>query len=230
MASLIDVPPAHAPAPAPAAAPAPAPAPARARAGFDMSRFRLRHVALHVAYRGEKFFGFASQERGGGDLEDAPARGAAGAAGAVGTAGAAGAAGAQAQSRKRARERERGGSPAPEGPAAAAAAAAAAAPAAPASLPTVESELFAALERACLVEGRAGAGYQRCGRTDRGVSAAGQVVSLRLRSRARRADAGAAPLSPAGRCSDALNDIGCVEGAEGAEGAGAAGATAPTDS
>lgn len=55
----------------------------------------------------------------------------------------------------------------------------------PTPLPTVEGELFAALVKARLVDpegGLEGCGWERCGRTDRGVSAAGQVVSLYLRS------------------------------------------------
>ena len=55
----------------------------------------------------------------------------------------------------------------------------------PTPLPTVEGELFAALAKARLVDpqgGLDGCGWERCGRTDRGVSAAGQVVSLYLRS------------------------------------------------
>ena len=54
----------------------------------------------------------------------------------------------------------------------------------PTPLPTVEGELFAALVKARLVDpegGLEGCGWERCGRTDRGVSAAGQVVSLYLR-------------------------------------------------
>jgi hypothetical protein len=51
---------------------------------------------------------------------------------------------------------------------------------------TIEGELFAALQQACLVESDEVCGYTRCGRTDRGVSAAGQIISLRLRSIARR--------------------------------------------
>ena len=54
------------------------------------------------------------------------------------------------------------------------------------SLPTVEGELWKALCDARLVDtkgGMEGAGWARCGRTDRGVSAAGQVVSLWIRSR-----------------------------------------------
>ena len=55
----------------------------------------------------------------------------------------------------------------------------------PTPLPTVEGELFAALAKARLIDpqgGLDGCGWERCGRTDRGVSAAGQVVSLYLRS------------------------------------------------
>ncbi|CAK5265729.1 unnamed protein product [Mycena citricolor] len=52
-------------------------------------------------------------------------------------------------------------------------------------LPTVEGVLFDALAKARLVDpaaGMEGCGWERCGRTDRGVSAAGQVVSLWVRS------------------------------------------------
>jgi tRNA pseudouridine38/39 synthase len=55
----------------------------------------------------------------------------------------------------------------------------------PTPLPTVEGELFAALAKARLVDpegGLEGCGWERCGRTDRGVSAAGQVVSLYMRT------------------------------------------------
>ncbi|TVU46820.1 hypothetical protein EJB05_06389, partial [Eragrostis curvula] len=49
--------------------------------------------------------------------------------------------------------------------------------------PTVESEIFKALERAkLLVDSRKESCYSRCGRTDKGVSATGQVISLYLRS------------------------------------------------
>jgi tRNA pseudouridine38/39 synthase len=51
---------------------------------------------------------------------------------------------------------------------------------------TVEGALFSALRRVCLVPPNAdpvrALGYSRCGRTDRGVSALGQVVALTLRS------------------------------------------------
>ncbi|KAF8797665.1 pseudouridine synthase [Phlegmacium glaucopus] len=54
----------------------------------------------------------------------------------------------------------------------------------PTPLPTVENVLFDALAKARLVErdtGFDGCGWEKCGRTDRGVSAAGQVVSLWVR-------------------------------------------------
>ncbi|KAF9507994.1 hypothetical protein BS47DRAFT_1488554 [Hydnum rufescens UP504] len=52
-------------------------------------------------------------------------------------------------------------------------------------LPTVEEVLFKALAKTRLIDpaaGMEGCGWSRCGRTDRGVSAAGQVVSLWVRS------------------------------------------------
>lgn len=88
-----------------------------------MARFRLRHVALHFAYLGRDYYGFAAQN-------------------AVDTS--------------------------------------------KSAVATVELALFSALQQSCLIESSETCGYQRCGRTDRGVSAAGQVVSLRLRSVARR--------------------------------------------
>lgn len=57
---------------------------------------------------------------------------------------------------------------------------------------TIESELFKALRKAKLVDesvDRKEWNYSRCGRTDAGVSAFGQVIALRLRSRRSRADA-----------------------------------------
>ncbi|KAG2790745.1 hypothetical protein PC129_g6990 [Phytophthora cactorum] len=47
---------------------------------------------------------------------------------------------------------------------------------------TVERYLLEALVRSKLIENVDDAGYSRCGRTDRGVSAFGQVVALRVRS------------------------------------------------
>ncbi|KAJ7179581.1 pseudouridine synthase [Mycena filopes] len=55
----------------------------------------------------------------------------------------------------------------------------------PTPLPTVEGVLFEALAKARLIDGDAGmegCGWERCGRTDRGVSAGGQVISLWVRS------------------------------------------------
>ncbi|KAJ3673354.1 hypothetical protein LUZ60_006728 [Juncus effusus] len=49
--------------------------------------------------------------------------------------------------------------------------------------PTVESEIFKALERTKILTGNIKeSNYSRCGRTDRGVSATGQVISLFVRS------------------------------------------------
>ncbi len=47
---------------------------------------------------------------------------------------------------------------------------------------TIEGHFFAALSKACLIENRADCNYSRCGRTDKGVSAFSQVVSLDVRS------------------------------------------------
>jgi len=47
---------------------------------------------------------------------------------------------------------------------------------------TIESELFAALLKSKLIESRETSNYHRCGRTDRGVSSYGQVISIDLRS------------------------------------------------
>ena len=47
---------------------------------------------------------------------------------------------------------------------------------------SVERALFQALCKTKLIESRETSGYSRCGRTDKGVSAAGQVVALHLKS------------------------------------------------
>jgi tRNA pseudouridine38/39 synthase len=47
---------------------------------------------------------------------------------------------------------------------------------------SIEKHILFALQRANLIESRQSAGYSRCGRTDRGVSAAGQVIALQLKS------------------------------------------------
>ncbi|XP_046400237.1 tRNA pseudouridine(38/39) synthase [Ischnura elegans] len=48
---------------------------------------------------------------------------------------------------------------------------------------TIEWELFKALKRSCLIEERARSNYHRCGRTDKGVSAFGQVISIDVRTK-----------------------------------------------
>ena len=55
----------------------------------------------------------------------------------------------------------------------------------PTPLPTVESVLFKALVQTRLIDGTngfEGCGWERCGRTDKGVSGAGNVISLWVRS------------------------------------------------
>jgi len=47
---------------------------------------------------------------------------------------------------------------------------------------TIESEMFAALLQTKLVEDRTSCNYHRCGRTDRGVSGTGQVISIDVRT------------------------------------------------
>ena len=47
---------------------------------------------------------------------------------------------------------------------------------------TIESELFAALLQTKLIESREKSNYHRCGRTDKGVSGTGQVISLDVRT------------------------------------------------
>ncbi|KAF8105325.1 hypothetical protein N665_0158s0014 [Sinapis alba] len=50
--------------------------------------------------------------------------------------------------------------------------------------PSIESEIFKALERTRLLVGdKKDSNYSRCGRTDKGVSSTGQVIALFLRSR-----------------------------------------------
>lgn len=47
---------------------------------------------------------------------------------------------------------------------------------------TIEFHLFQALTKTCLIECRSKCNYNRCGRTDKGVSSFGQVVDLNIRS------------------------------------------------
>ena len=61
---------------------------------------------------------------------------------------------------------------------------------------TVEGELLKALEKTRLIEegkGWDGCGFSRCGRTDSGVSGAGQVVNLWVRSNRKKGDGGDLP-------------------------------------
>lgn len=48
---------------------------------------------------------------------------------------------------------------------------------------TIEHHLFCALLKTCLIESRESSNYHRCGRTDKGVSAFSQVISIDVRSR-----------------------------------------------
>ncbi|KAL8269664.1 hypothetical protein Esti_006419 [Eimeria stiedai] len=48
-------------------------------------------------------------------------------------------------------------------------------------IPTIEDALFKAMERACLIPNRSACNLSRCGRTDKGVHAAGNYISLNLR-------------------------------------------------
>eukprot|EP01111_Echinosteliopsis_oligospora_P010888 TRINITY_DN3469_c0_g1_i2.p1 TRINITY_DN3469_c0_g1~~TRINITY_DN3469_c0_g1_i2.p1 ORF type:complete len:466 (+),score=93.10 TRINITY_DN3469_c0_g1_i2:195-1400(+) len=47
---------------------------------------------------------------------------------------------------------------------------------------TIEGHVFAALMKTCLITSRETSNYTRCGRTDKGVSAFGQVIGIHLRS------------------------------------------------
>ena len=51
---------------------------------------------------------------------------------------------------------------------------------------TVEHHLFEAFTKLKLIEDRKSCSYSRCGRTDKGVSALGQIISLRVRSANRK--------------------------------------------
>lgn len=151
--------------------------------GFDMSRFRLRHVALHVAYLGGAYAGFSAQEGPSGLADGIVGGSGDGDGGGNGGSG-------------KAPKRQQPAAAAPQPP-----------------IATVEAALFAALQQACLIEGREWCGYTRCGRTDRGVSAGGQVLALRLRSKAKRGGSGGS---------------GAAATSSAATAAAAAAATAPT--
>jgi len=51
-----------------------------------------------------------------------------------------------------------------------------------ADLPTVELALFSAFLKCKLIASRTSCDFSRCGRTDKGVSASGQVIALRIRT------------------------------------------------
>ncbi|CAK1546429.1 unnamed protein product [Leptosia nina] len=48
---------------------------------------------------------------------------------------------------------------------------------------TIEHHLFRAFTKTCLIQSRETSQYHRCGRTDKGVSAFGQVISITVRSK-----------------------------------------------
>lgn len=48
---------------------------------------------------------------------------------------------------------------------------------------TIEYHIFEGLKKSCLIENRETSNYHRCGRTDKGVSAFSQVISLDVRSK-----------------------------------------------
>lgn len=50
------------------------------------------------------------------------------------------------------------------------------------TIDTIEHHVFAALKKSCLIENRETSNYHRCGRTDKGVSAFSQVISIDVRS------------------------------------------------
>ena len=154
--------------------------------GFQFDKYRMRYIALHIAYIGKNYYGFASQETGGGDLIDPtllintnnhstdttnttntnqiPSYG-------------------TVQAKKRARIQSDNNNSNNSS-----LSSSSTSKSTTSNLVTVESVLFAALQKACLVDNRDNCGYTRCGRTDRGVSAGGQVISLRIRSKANRYD------------------------------------------
>ena len=229
--------------------------PAKTTKSFDMGRYRMRHIALHIAYLGTNYYGFASQEKGGGDLKDVVV----GQGSTITPYG-----NASQTARKRSRDALNTAQPAltlstsSSSSSSSSIETSTSSSSSPSAVtttfsdvtghvqkgsestqqmnadpfPTVESLLFAALTKACLVDSRSGSGYTRCGRTDRGVSSGGQVVSLRIRSRALRFDhlmknGGVGGMidgsmeqlsttpssfssSSIGCCSDALNDTGCL--------------------
>lgn len=106
---------------------------------FDMSRFRMRHVALHVAYLGHDYHGLAAQDSIEKTIEVS------------------------------AHPHEHMLTSTMTLPCTWWA-----------GLCTSQHELFAALQRTCMVADRRSSDYTRCGRTDAGVSALGQVSECSL--------------------------------------------------
>jgi tRNA pseudouridine38/39 synthase len=53
---------------------------------------------------------------------------------------------------------------------------------------TIEHQLFESLSKVCLIETRETSNYNRCGRTDKGVSAFEQVISIDVRSKVKPED------------------------------------------
>lgn len=95
----------------------------------------------------------------------------------------------------------------------------------PTPLPTVEGEIMAALKKARLVdmaESFQDVGFSRCGRTDRGVSSSGQVVSLWVRSNLAEADLegtqAVPPRTPIPSSSNTANGASSESGDDGDEG------------
>lgn len=67
---------------------------------------------------------------------------------------------------------------------------------------TIEHHLFGALDRTRLIESRQTSSYHRCGRTDKGVSAFSQTISLKLRGSRHQEGAAPPPLSGSGHHAD----------------------------
>jgi len=151
---------------------------------YDARKYGARRVLLEVAYVGGRYRGFARQTPG--EAKRAAAAEAAAAAAAAG---------------EGEGEGEGGRAAGPSGASRAATAASLGAANDGDDDGTVEGALFSALRRVCLAPPGAdparALGYSRCGRTDRGVSALGQVVALSLRSRGPAAAAAAAAVAAA---------------------------------
>ncbi|XP_054853842.1 tRNA pseudouridine(38/39) synthase isoform X2 [Eublepharis macularius] len=72
---------------------------------------------------------------------------------------------------------------------------------------TIEEKLFECLNKTRLVESRQTSNYHRCGRTDKGVSAFGQVISLDLRSNFREKTIDEPGIIPKDNTSNASEEI-----------------------